>query len=235
MKYYSFRYNDNWYGGIATAYCSECNLNCIYCYSYSKRGTGKDRTAREVADRLIKTANKHDINQCRISGGECTLDMDHLLEVLQIIMDESNLEFYLETNGILIGKNPELAKRLAEFPKDRLIITVSLKHVKPESFAKLTGAPKEYVEYPKMAVENLAKAGAFVRVAYMDDWYAEDETDQLYDWAMKALMIPWLEKNQNVTEEQATDHFFTLIDEEEFYKYRSVPYKKREILDILRK
>ena len=112
MKYYSFRYNDNWYGGIATAYCSECNLNCIYCYSHNKRNTGKDRTAREVADRLMKLAHKHGIDKCRISGGECTLDFDHLLEVLHIIMEESDLEFYRKLMALILVRTQKKLKSL---------------------------------------------------------------------------------------------------------------------------
>lgn len=232
MKYYSFRYNENWYDGIATAYCSECNLNCIYCYSHSKRGTGKDRTAREVADRLMTTASKHGVDKCRISGGECTLDLDHLLDVLQIIMNESDLEFYMETNGINIGKNPEIAKKLAEFPKDRLNITVSLKHINSESFAKLTGAPEVDVKYPKIAVENLVKAGATTRVAFMIDWYEEEEVEELLQWIVPTLKPLW--DKPDLTHEEKEDYLQSLVDIEEFYKYRSVPLKKQEILDLLK-
>ena len=69
MKYYSFRYSE-YYGGIATAFCSECNFNCVFCYSNNKRDTGKQRDARYVANKLIKLAKKHEIKKCRISGGD---------------------------------------------------------------------------------------------------------------------------------------------------------------------
>lgn len=239
MKYYSFRYNDNWYGGIATAYCSECNLNCIYCYSHNKRNTGKDRTAREVADRLMKLAHKHGIYKCRISGGECTLDLDHLLEVLQIIMEESDLEFYMETNGINIGKNPEKAEKFAKFPPNRLHITVSLKHIKPESFAKLTGASKEWVKFPKKAVEVLASHNTDIRIAFMDDWYTQEEINAIMDWFILDAGVEWGFKivdlmGKDVTEETLTEAVNESVDVEEFYEYRSVPLKKKEILDILK-
>ena len=104
MKYYAFRYNHNFYGGIATAYCSECNFDCVFCYSHNKRDTGTERSARYVADKLMKIANEREINKVRISGGECTLDLDHHLEVIDIIMEESKLEFWLETNGKVLGE-----------------------------------------------------------------------------------------------------------------------------------
>jgi len=56
----------------------------------------------------MKITREKGINKCRISGGECTLDIYHLLEIIKIIMEESDLEFWMETNGIIIGKNPEL-------------------------------------------------------------------------------------------------------------------------------
>jgi uncharacterized Fe-S cluster-containing radical SAM superfamily protein len=234
MKYYSFRYNDNWYGGIATAYCSECNLNCIYCYSHNKRDTGRDRSAREVADKLMKLASKHGVDKCRISGGECTLDMDHLLEVIRIIMDESDLEFWMETNGIIIGKNPEFVEKFAEFPKDRLYVTVSLKHIEAESFAKLTGAPKGDVEYSKLAVERLVKKDVTTRIAFMTDWYDDKEHAKLIDWAIITLIMNTGWYDGTKSEDEATDHLLTLLDFEEFRKYKSVPLKKQEILDILK-
>lgn len=234
MKYYSFRYNDNWYGGIATAYCSECNINCIYCYSHSKRGTGRDRTPREVADRLMKTASKHGVDKCRISGGECTLDSDHLLEVIRIIMDESELEFWMETNGIIIGKNPELSEKLSQFPKDRLFITVSMKHIKPESFAKLTGAPKKDIIYPKKAIECLSRAGSSIRVAYMDDWYTQKEINMIFKWLADTLIMKTGWYTSVKTEDEAVEYLESLVDVEEFRKYASVPLKKQEILSILK-
>lgn len=60
----------------------------------------------------MKLAHKHGIDKCRISGGECTLDFDHLLEVLHIIMEESDLEFYMETNGINIVRTQKKLKSL---------------------------------------------------------------------------------------------------------------------------
>lgn len=240
MKYYSFKYIENYYDGIATAYCGECNLNCIYCYSYNKRGTGKDRTPREVANRILKLASKHGIDKCRISGGECTLDLDHLLEVIRIIMEESDLEFYMETNGINIGKNPEIAEKFAEFPPDRLHITVSLKHTNPKSFAKLTGAPKDWAELPKKAVEALASYNTDIRIAYMKDWYTEKEIESLRDWFVCDSGVNWgfkiveLMGREDVNEETLTEAVNESIDPEDFYKYRSVPLKKKEILDILK-
>lgn len=232
MKYYSFRYNDNWYGGIATAYCSECNLNCIYCYSHNKRGTGKDRTAREVADRLMKLASKHGIDKCRISGGECTLDIDHLLSVLEIIMHDSDLEFYMETNGIKIGKNPEIASKLAEFPNDRLYVTVSLKHVDPEYFAKLTGAHIKDIKYPKKAIETMGNAGVTTRVAFMQDWYTDNQMEELLVWTAETLGSIWATPDK--TEDECIEYVLSIMDEEDFRKYPSVPYTKKEILEILR-
>ena len=227
MKYYSFRYNKNFYEGIATAYCSECNLNCVFCYSHNKRDTGKECTPREVAEKLINIAKKRGINKCRISGGECTLDIKHLLEVIKIIMDESDSEFWMETNGIILGKNPNMANKLSKFPKNRLFITVSIKHFVRESFGKLTASNHdEWYLYPRKAVEYLLEYGCTTRVAFMLDWYSEDEIDDIVGWLLAVFIDNKGLKFETVDEE--LEYLDNFVDFEDFRKYSSVPKKKQE-------
>lgn len=234
MKYFGFRYNHQFYGGIATAYCSECNLNCVFCYSANKRDTGKERSARYVADKLIKIAHDREVNNCRISGGEATLDIDHLVEVIRIVMEESDLTFWLETNGVLMGKDPEkYIKPLLQFPPERLMITVSLKHTVPEFFGRLTGAPEDWVYFPVKAVEHLAEAGATVRIAFMEDWYSLREIDDIWVWLGETVLVHYFDGSDEVDDDELLNVINALVDVEKFRKYKSVPYKKVEIGDIL--
>jgi len=58
-KYYRFR-ADRFYGGIATADCMGCNMDCAFCWSYRTRihpeRFGDFYTPEEVAERLVKIA-----------------------------------------------------------------------------------------------------------------------------------------------------------------------------------
>lgn len=78
---------------------------------------GSERQTNDIAE-------KHDLNQVRISGNEPTMGKNHLLPVLEK-MDESRLKFILETNGILLGNDPEYVESLKKF--DDLYVGVSLK------------------------------------------------------------------------------------------------------------
>jgi len=113
-KYYRFR-PARFYGGIATADCLGCNLRCVFCWAWGllhQAGrAGEFFTPGEVAARLTAIARRKGFSQVRVSGNEPTLSMPHLLEVLARL--PADLEFILETNGIVLGAEPQWARELA--------------------------------------------------------------------------------------------------------------------------
>jgi uncharacterized Fe-S cluster-containing radical SAM superfamily protein len=138
-KYYRVSRPGRWYGGIASADCCGCNLQCIFCWSDKPRENPdkyeKFYSAEQVSERLVKCAHDHDYRLVRISGNEPTISKEHLLKVVRII-DKTQLQFILETNGTLIDE--EFVQGLAEFRN--LHVRVSLKGTSPEEFSMLTGA-----------------------------------------------------------------------------------------------
>jgi len=130
-KYYRFRATP-FYGGIATADCVGCCLKCLFCWSWhvmtQPEKTGRFYSPEEVVRNLLSIARKKGFNQARVSGNEPTLHRSHLLQVLQLIPKE--IQFILETNGILIGHDPSYAKDLSRFPN--LHVRVSLKGARRE-------------------------------------------------------------------------------------------------------
>ena len=138
-KYYRVSRPGRWYGGIASADCCGCNLQCVFCWSDKPRENpahyGKFCTPEEVSAKIIQCAHEHNYHLVRISGNEPTIAKKHILKVLNII-NRTKLLFILETNGTLLDK--DFVQELAQCR--HLHVRVSLKGTNPEEFSMLTGA-----------------------------------------------------------------------------------------------
>ena len=177
-KYYRFR-AARFYGGIATADCVGCNLNCFYCWSFYPRNnpgkTGKFYSPEEVAEKLVKIAERNGYKYIRVSGNEPTICKEHLIKLIELIPNK--FTFILETNGILIGYDEDYAKSLSKLKN--LHVRVSLKGATPEIFSKITGAKKENFYLQIKALENLEKNKISYHVALMIEFANEDAQEKL--------------------------------------------------------
>ena len=177
-KYYRFR-PAPFYGGIATADCVGCCLKCMFCWSWhimiQPEKAGRFYSPEEVVRNLLSITRKKGFNQVRISGNEPTLHRSHLLQILQLIPKE--IQFILETNGILIGHDPSYAKDLSRFPN--LHVRVSLKGACPEDFTRLTGAVPERFTLQLKALENLSGEGVDCFPAVMANFSSQEEVKNL--------------------------------------------------------
>ncbi len=177
-KYYRFR-PAPFYGGIATADCVGCCLKCLFCWSWhvmtQPEKTGRFYSPEEVVRNLLSITRKKGFQQVRISGNEPTLHRSHLLRVLQLIPRE--IQFILETNGILIGHDTSYAKDLSRFPN--LHVRVSLKGACPEDFTRLTGAMPEGFTFQLKALENLLVEGVDCFPAVIANFSSQEEMRNL--------------------------------------------------------
>jgi len=153
-RYYRRVRAGNWYGGIATADVCGCNLRCVFCWSNFPRDNpdkcGRFYSPEEIFNSLIACAKRKGYKQIRLSGNEPTLAKEHLLELLTLI-DKTDYQFILETNGTLIDKN--FAQELAKF--HNLAVRVSIKGTNPDEFSLLTGAIPEGFNLQIEALRNL--------------------------------------------------------------------------------
>ena len=168
-RYYRFRHA-KFYGGIVTADAVGCNLLCAYCWNYAKNdkpaGKGKFYAPYEVAEELIKIANKHKCYNFRISGCEPFLGQaskDHLFEVIRIVQQHTDGLFVIETNGILLGANPTF---LDETPA-HVRFRVALKADNPETFEKVTGTNRTGLDLQLKGIQALRDHKLGCRVATM--------------------------------------------------------------------
>ncbi|MFB0566047.1 MAG: radical SAM protein [Candidatus Aminicenantaceae bacterium] len=158
------------YGGISTGYTVGCSLRCIFCWVNWSRDfphkAGKLFTPEQVFYSLTNNARRKGIKKLRISGGEPTLSDEHLISVLELI-SKTDFLFILETNGLLLGKDPELVNNLKQYKN--IHIRVSLKAGTPEGFEKRTGGIGEFSELPFQAIKYLKREGISFHVAAMTD------------------------------------------------------------------
>ena len=182
-KYTGF-YSVPVYGGIATGYAVGCCLRCIYCWSNWSRDYpekfGTFYSPREAVQKLFGAAEDGiryseywrkifpRISRLRLSGCEPTIGKEHLLSLLEFVKESKYPLFILETNGMLLGSDPEYVKRLKEF-RDKLYVRVSFKAATPEGFTQRTGAIGKYYELPFKALKLLLDQGIYARAAAMTD------------------------------------------------------------------
>lgn len=179
-KYWRFRF-DRWYGGIVTADAVGCGLACKYCWvsdavMFTPAVIGKFYRPERVAEILMKMAKKRNMKQLRVSGGEPTIGRRHLLQLLDHLKDQ-RLLFILETNGILIGNDPQYAEDLSKHPF--LHVRVSLKGCSEEEFAMLTGAQPRGFLLQLRALESLLQAGVECHPAVMTSFSTEESLQRL--------------------------------------------------------
>ena len=157
------------YGGIVTGYTCGCCLRCIFCWVHWCRDFpekyGHFYSPAESFHQLRRAARKTRVFQLRLSGAEPTLGKAHLLGLLERVENSPFQLFILETNGILLGADPDYAKQISRFKK--VHTRVSLKAGTPEAFTKKTGALPESFELPFNGIVNLIEAGASFHVAAM--------------------------------------------------------------------
>ncbi|MFQ6127535.1 MAG: radical SAM protein [Thermoplasmata archaeon] len=178
-KYYRFR-PAKWYGGIVTGDVVGCNLLCLFCWAgdgiwgHTKK-VGEFYDAEQVLHKMKRISEKTGYTLWRLSGQEPTIGKEHLLSLLELV-DQTNYNFILETNGILIDRS--YADNLAAF--GNLHVRVSLKGCSEEEFTRLTGANRGF-ELQLNALSNLMQAGVSCHPSIMSSFSDEDEFSRLRD------------------------------------------------------
>ena len=179
-KYWRFRF-DRWYGGIVTADAVGCGLLCKYCWvsdavMFQPVKVGRFYSPDVVAKILVEMARERNLKQLRVSGGEPTIGKRHLLQLLGNF-EGQGLLFILETNGILIGDDPQYAEDLSKYRF--LHVRVSLKGCNEKEFALLTGAKPEGFTLQLKALENLLQEDVRCHPAVMISFSTKESVQRL--------------------------------------------------------
>ena len=177
-KYHRFR-PARFYGGIATADCVGCSLQCLFCWSWNEvvdpGQYGRFYSPEEVARKVTSIIHKKGYRRVRISGNEPTIAREHLLKLIELI--PPNILFILETNGIMIGHDKTYADDLARYRN--IYVRISLKGCNENEFSALTGARPGGFTLQLQALKNLYKAGVNVYPAAMVSFSSSDSIKAL--------------------------------------------------------
>ncbi len=167
------------YGGIATAYSVGCNYRCIFCWVDWSRDWpeqyGQFYSPDEVYSELRNIMAERGFRRARVSGAEPTLCPDHLCEILELVHRDAGAFdlFVIETNGVVLAVEDELASRLARYASregDTVgHVRLSIRGGLPDNFTEKTGCSSEFLDLPFKAAERLWDAGASFHVAVVVD------------------------------------------------------------------
>jgi len=130
---------------------NRCDLACWYCFFFAKRSGYVYEPTLEQIRKMVRTARDMEpvgTNAIQLTGGEPTLRHD-LIEIIETIRDEGIEHIQLNTNGIRLALEPDLAFRLRE-------AGVSTVYLSFDGVDETTN-PKNYSEAPKI-IENCRKA-----------------------------------------------------------------------------
>ena len=163
------------YGGTTSATEVGCNLRCKFCFSdkpvWKPKKTGRFYTPQQVFDGLAKSARKYGHKIISASASEGTIGREHLMQLLDLV-EESEFVYVLETNGMILGNDPEYAQALAKYKK--LHVRVSIKGDNPKLYNELTGAHPNSYELPYKALSHLINSGVSCNACLMSSFSDEE-------------------------------------------------------------
>lgn len=148
-------------GNRSVVFLQGCNYNCLFCHnpetipvlkSEQEMDHVNEMTIEEVVSELDKV--KVFTSGVTISGGECTVQFDFLLKLVQSLK-EKNYEIYIDTNGhVSEEKLNELLPYVDQF-------MVDMKSIHEEEHKALTGVSNRMM---LASLEKIAQAGKLYEV-----------------------------------------------------------------------
>ncbi len=131
---------------------NRCDLACWYCFFYAKRaGYVYEPTLDQIVQmvRIAKNLKPVGCKAVQLTGGEPTL-RDDLIDIIKAIKAEGITHIQLNTNGIRLALQPDLALKVREAGVNTLYLSF-------DGVDKKTN-PKNIDEIPKI-LENCRRAG----------------------------------------------------------------------------
>ncbi|UUV22579.1 radical SAM protein [Paenimyroides aestuarii] len=164
-----------------------CNLTCPTCYAGSSPTYGRHRTLAEVKTMLDTiVANEKEPDVVQISGGEPTLH-PQFFEILDYAKSLPIKHLMVNTNGLLIAKDFDFAKRLKSYAPD-FEIYLQFDSFKEEALYQLRGANLKKIR--EKALEHLNELNlSTTLVVTLQKGLNDDEMGEIIDYALKQKCV----------------------------------------------
>ncbi|RLE83979.1 MAG: radical SAM protein, partial [Thermoprotei archaeon] len=162
---------------------NRCDLSCWYCFFYAKKaGYVYEPSLNHIRYMLrrVRALKPYPAIALQITGGEPTL-RDDLVEIVRLAKEEGFVHVQVNTHGIRLAFEPELALRLRQAGTN--VIYMSFDGISPYT------NPKNHWEVP-YALDNLRKAGlGIVLVPTLIKGYNDGELGGMIEFAVKNMDI----------------------------------------------
>jgi hypothetical protein len=164
-----------------------CNLTCPTCYAGSSPTHGRHRTFNEVKtmlDTIVENEKEPDVVQ--ISGGEPTLH-PNFFEILDYAKTLPIKHVMVNTNGLLIAKDYEFAKRLKSYAPD-FEIYLQFDSFREEALVTLRGANLKKIR--EQAIANLNKVNlSTTLVVTLKKGLNDNEIGEIIEYALQQKCV----------------------------------------------
>lgn len=164
-----------------------CNLTCPTCYAGSSPTHGRHRSLEEVKsmlDTIVLNEKEPDVIQ--ISGGEPTLHPE-FFEILDYAKTLPIKHIMINTNGLIIAKDYEFAKRLKTYSPD-FEIYLQFDSFSDEALITLRGAKLKKIR--EQAIEHLNKLNlSTTLVVTLQKGLNDNEIGEIIEFALKQKCI----------------------------------------------
>ena len=141
-----------------------CNLTCPTCFTASSPHETRAMTFEEFDAKLARllAAGRKDADIVQLSGGEPTIHPD-LERMIEACFARGIRRVYVNTNGVRLGKDPDVAKRLGALNKgdQSLQLYLQLDGLRDETSGLIRGR-RGLSEVKRRAIANATEQGLYV-------------------------------------------------------------------------
>jgi len=157
-----------------------CNLKCKHCGSPSENvKLGEELTTDEVIGAFKQIEQDFDMSQFRhinITGGEPFVRKDLVYILGQISQSPHYRNIDIQTNGVILGKNPNLIGRLKQVGVTGIGVSIDGNREVHDSFRGMNGSYELAIKAAKNAVDS----GLTVTVSTVAHAKNLDQIPELY-------------------------------------------------------
>jgi len=166
---YNLKRNLSEFTKVFTAQVAGCNYSCNYCFVPRELNSGSEKygkffSAEEIMDEFLKIKEKSEtpMNVIRISGGDCLIIPEIVVDVYSVMMKKSpNSYLWIDTNlstyNIINKYKSELKKVLSQ---KNVGVVGCFKGTTKKDFSLMTGVKEEFYKEQFETAKLLINLGA---------------------------------------------------------------------------